>query len=255
MFSATYFTYDGVFSGEYGLMMADFDAEPVVETAAFSPVLNAMKPADNPRFLHGGIRYDAPPTHRFSIISEQEIPDVLRREILTWLVGRNEFKKLQVHQPDLEDYYYNCVFTDVDIVYINARCHGFRVTANFDSHYARSEAAVIVIPAGTTSYTVAVDADVIDGYIYPLVEFTGSHATIYNFSDGAREFTIGQNPGGAFFVDNESKIILKDGAVTRLDAVTFNKQWMRLKRGNNELAISCDGDLTITIPTYVMIGF
>lgn len=258
MFSATYFTYDGVFSGEYGLMIADFDVEPVVETAAFSPVLNAIKPADSHRFFHGGIKYDTPPTHRFSVISEQAIPDVLRREILAWLVGRNEFKKFKVHQPDLEDYYYNCVFTDVDIIYINTRCHGFRVTANFDSPYARGESTVIKIPGGAPSAIVTVDSDVVDGYVYPIVEFYGDGITIVNETDNGRNFGIlRQSPSGQWRIDNELRRITFNGSASSFALGRLGgKVWFRLRRGINDLMlVGNDEGVTITIPRYVMMGF
>lgn len=177
MFSATYFTYDGVFSGQYGLMMADFEDNFVVETTAFSSVLNAVKPAQLHRFIHGGITYENPPQYQFSIISEAPIPAVLRREILSWLVGRDAFKKLQIHQVDLENYYYNCVFTQTDIIYINGRCHGFRLNATFDSPYAYKPCNVVNVPPGTSEICITVDS-MQDAYVYPIVEFEAGDCVI-----------------------------------------------------------------------------
>ena len=135
MFSATYFTYDGTHSSVFGLQMLDFNDESVTETTAFSPVLTLNKTKASKRFFFGGIYYDQAPQHTFSVISATEVDDAKRRKILSWLVGRNSFKKLVIHQADLENYWYNCIFTNVDIIYIQGVCHGFRLTATFDSPY------------------------------------------------------------------------------------------------------------------------
>ena len=262
MFNATYFTYDGVFSGTYGLIIADFDDNAVVETAAFSPVLNTTKTRSANKFLHNGITYEELPQHQFSIISECEIPTFTRREILAWLTGRNEFKKLTIHQIDLEDYYYNCVFTDISIIYVNGHCHGFRVTANFDSPFAYGQPTVIEISeAGTYTRSIVNKSDVVNGYVYPLVEFTGGYIDIVNTTDNdQRHFTFeGLSPTEVVTVDNEmkhisSKIGSSPIAGEKLSNFT-SKKWLRLRPGENTLTIVAAGAVKIICPQYAMIGY
>lgn len=256
MFSATYFTYDGVFSGTYGLIMADFDDSSVVETAAFSPVLNATKPVSVNRFYHNGITYEGMPQHQITVVSEAEIPDFIRREILSWLVGRKEFKKLQIHQIDLESYYYNCVFTDAEIVYINGRCHGFRLTANFDSPYAYGTPTKITVGAGTHTIRIENKSDVKDNYVYPIVQFTGGSVDIVNATDDSqRHFAFnGLDATEVITVDNEVKFISSNVVGEKLSKFT-SKNWLRLRPGYNTLNIVAAGTVTITCPHYAMIGY
>ena len=260
MFNATYFTYDGVYSGAYGLQIASFDSDTVEDTSVFAPTLNIVKSARSRRFLHNGIEYDDAPEYTFSIISQEVIPDGERREILTWLVGRNDFKKLQMHQPELEDYYYNCVFTNVDLIYVRGRCHGFTVTAKFDSIFAYGRPKVITLTGNGTTQTVKVinTSDIPDDYVYPLVSVTMSEAgnvTILNTSEpvqAACQF-VGLRNTEQITVDNELKIIDSTIGGDRLSC--FNKNWLRLQHGVNILQITFKGTMTITVPTYAMIGF
>lgn len=256
MFSATHFTYDGVFSGVYGLMLADFDDNSVVETSAFSPVLSTTKPVFSNRFFHNGITYESVPQHQFSVISEVEISDITRREIISWLVGRSSFKPLQIHQPDLEDYHYNCVFTNAEIIYISGRCHGFRITANFDSQYAYGKATKVKVGAGLHTVELENKSDIKDGYVYPIVQFTGGSVDIINVTDDPkRHFTFRDLlPTEIITVDNEMKHIMSNMGGAKLENFD-RKNWLRLRPGNNKLTIASNGDVVITCPHYAMIGY
>lgn len=256
MFNATYFTYDGVFSGTYGLIMADFDYNSVVETAAFSPVLNTTKSVSANRFHHNGITYEGTPQHRITLVSEVEIHEFIRREILSWLVGRKEFKKLQIHQADLEGYYYNCVFTDVEIIYVNGRCHGFRLTANFDSPYAYGAPTKVTVETGTHVVRIENKSDIKDDYTYPIVQFTGGAVDIVNITDDSqRHFSFsGLAVTEIITVDNEVKHIASNIGGEKLSNFT-SKNWLRLRPGYNELNIVANGTVTITCPHYAMVGY
>lgn len=263
MFNATHFTYDGVFSGTYGLLIADFDDSSVVETSAFSPSLNTNKPSKINRFFHNGIVYEAAPQHQFSIISEQPINELVRREILSWLVGRDSYKVLEIHQPDLEDYEYRCVFTNTEIIYVHGECHGFRLTANFDSIYQHGRPSVLSVSGTGVEKTVTImnNSDIKDDYVYPMVYFKSSAAVngnnifITNITDDSQRHFIfkGLYDNEEVTVDNELKHISSSRAGEKLSA--FNKNWLRLRPGVNRLKITINGTVKITCPTYVMLGF
>ena len=265
MFSANYFTYDDVFSGTYGLYIADFNDSAVTETAAFTPTLNTIKPSGINRFFHNGITYESAPSYQFSFVSEIEIPDTVRREILTWLVGRKEYKKLKIHQVDLENYYYNCVFTSADIIYVNGKCHGFRVTATFDSHFARMEPIIITedVTTETKRVTFMSYSDIPDSFSFPIVEFTSSEASANAYLeikhvDTMQTFRI-EGPMIAdekITVDGETRTILSTRGGERLSYLK-NKQWLKIiSDNNNRLDISSSGGtVKIYLPQYAMIGF
>lgn len=263
MFNAKYFTYDGISSSAYGLQIASFSSNTVENTACFSPTLTTVKSSKSNRFFYAGIKYDTPPTATFSVVSETFISDQLRREILTWLVGRKEFKELVIFQDDLQFYHYNCIFTAAEIIYVNGLCHGFNLTATFDSPYQYTNSLVQTITGDGTVQTVkvTVDSDLPDEYTYPTIKFKftdtlsdGKDISIYNTTDSAdREFSFsGLNANTTYTVDNELKTIQGSGGKL---LSKFSLKWLRLRKGVNELSVAINGELTLTVPLYVKIGF
>lgn len=263
MFSATHFTYDGIFSGSYGLFIADFDENSVINTSAFPLSLKTHKPPTSNRFFYNGISYESAPQYPFSVVSPHPIDDIQRRKILSWLVGRNNYKPLIIHQPDLEKYKYQCVFTDAEIIYVNGVCHGFSFTANFNSIYQFDTPSVIELNGTGVEQTIDItnNSDIIDDYVYPLVYFksipmeNGNSISITNMTDNPQRHFIFNNlqDNEEITVDNELKYISSNFEGSKLSA--FNKNWLRLRKGVNLLKVYINGTVRISCPTYVMLGF
>lgn len=255
MFNATYFKYDGILSARYGLRIADFDDSNVRETEAFSPSLSLLKAPGQIRFFYGKIEYDSAPTCEFSVITEEALPGAARSVIISWLIGRNEFKPLQFIDGDNMDFVYYCIFTDVKTIWVNGQCHGFRLTAQFDSPFARGPETKIDVDAGTHTVSIENSSDV-DGYVYPLVTFTGGGVDIVNMTDDpSRHFTFeGVDPSETVTVDNEVRHISGESGGAKLDCFT-GKNWLRLRRGQNTLKIVAQGKVTISCPYYAMVGY
>lgn len=299
MVNATHFMYDGVSSEEYGIQIAEFTGltpESVEENEAFSPSLTTQQAPLSPRAFFGGVTYDTLPTCEFSVVSQDELTQKQRSEILSWLVGRNGFKPLvfdpspfatvdregnlvfeshaQVSQENatfddpvyvsgesavipLSEYTYYCVFTGSSTIFVNGRCHGFKLTATFDSPFARGLPTVIGLQAGQNIVQIENKSDVPDDYVYPVVEFDGRAITIINLSDGgaSRQFHFeGLQANEKTRVDCENKLITSNLGGEKLSNFT-SKKWLRLKRGINKLYVWCVGDVTITCPNYAMIGY
>jgi len=268
MLTATTFTYDGVYSGQYGMIIAEINTENIQETTPFAPVIRTTKTPKAKRFSFAGIEYEEMPRFQISFMCEEPIPDLIRREILTWLVARNGFKKLQIHQPEYDDYLYNCIFEETRIIFISGACHGFILTATFDSPYCYGRPRKKIIKSdGTEEVEVILinESDMPDEYVYPFVKFKangfidGKSISIVNSSDiadphRAFEFTDDITPElEEIEVDNELKIITSNIPGDHLGK--FNKNWLRLIRGPNKLKIRIDGECTVECPQYVKIGF
>ncbi len=269
MFYASYFTYDDIPSANYGLQIASFDASNPETTTVFAPTFNTVKSSRQRNFSHAGVLFEEPPEFSFQIIRDSEITEMERRGILRWLLGRNSFKPLIIHQEDLEEYTYNCVFSAVDMIYVNGHLVGFDVTATFDSWFARG-ADVTVTYTGDGSAAEEVDivnnSDVYEDYVYPSIELTNisSYATVsgnaYNLSiinttDSESRETVFYNldSNETVELDGETRAIYNEYDNGRLDC--FNKVWLRLLPGKNTLSIQTNGKVTITCPTYALIGF
>lgn len=256
MFNATYFRYDGQWSGTYGLQIVDFDDNAVKETDAFSPTLSLQKAPGSLRFYHSGVEYDSAPTCEFSVLSEQELTGVTRSKIMSWLVGRNQFKALTFDSDDNVGFTYWCVFTSIKTIWVNGRCHGFRLTAQFDSPFARGKATTVSVGAGTHQVVLQNNSDLVDRYTYPVVEFTGGSIDIVNLTDDAyRHFTFsGLSSTEVVTVDNEARYIASTIGGQKLSNFT-SKNWLRLRPGKNTLQITANGQVNISCPYYAMIGY
>ena len=256
MFNATYFRYDGQWSGTYGLQIADFDDNSVKETDSFSPTLSLQKVPGSLRFFHGGVEYESAPVCEFSVLSEEELSGKMRSIILSWLIGRKQFKPLKFEDGDNAEFTYYCVFTSAKTIWINGHCHGFRLTAQFDSPFARGESTKVTVSSGTHTVKIINKSDIVDDYTYPIVTFTGGSVDIVNTTDDSeRHFTFsGLGTNEVITVDNEIKHISSTASGEKLSNFT-SKKWLRLKKGVNELTIVATGDVTISCPYYAMIGY
>ena len=257
--AASFFAYDGIASSTFGLQIASFTGltpESVEETEAFTPTLTTLKVPTLPRFYHGGVEYDSAPQYQFTVVSQAELTPADRSSILSWLIGRNAFKPLVFNGFGIEDITYYGVFTGVSTVFVNGRCHGFNLTVTFDSPYARKESTVVTTTSGTHTITINNNSDIVDGYVYPAVDFTGSEISIVNVTDDAnRAFVFsGLEATEQMHVDCETKIITSNLSGEKLSKFT-SKNWLRLRKGENTLVVVSQGDVTITCPCYVMVGF
>lgn len=252
MFNAKYFQYDGIMSSIYGLQIADFNDNSVIETEFSSPTLSIQKAPGAVRFFYDGVNYDSPPSCEFSVVSEEEISASVRRELFSWLIGRSQFMPLEFFGGDNEGYTYYCVFTSAKTIWVNGRCHGLRLTAQFDSIYARGTPSVISVSGGVNTVQIENKSDIKDDYVYPVVEFVGSFVDIVNTTDdSSRRFSFTGTPAsGTVTVDNELRCIT--GAAL---SSFISKNWLRLRPGVNSLTISSAGAVTIICPTYAMIGY
>lgn len=267
MFNATEFTYDGVYSGIYGLKIATINGEILEETSYITPTIETAKPAKAKKFFYEGMTYEEPPTFDFSIVSQDPIPDILQREIMLWLDSRKGFKPLLIHQPEHEGYTYNCIFTITSTLYHAGNCVGFLLTATFDSLYQYRKSKVLKVTGDGTAkeYTLMNDSDIVDDYVYPTVEFktrgyvkSNCNISIVNKTDDVamvREFKFNDIALNATVtVDNELKIIsssMGSDLLSKFDG----KKWLRLRRGKNLLQIQINGEVTITCPTLTKIRF
>jgi len=265
MFSATKFTYDGVSSDQYRLMIASFDSDTVETTSVFAPTLSTVKSSKSHKFSYAGVAYDTPPTASFTIVSESVISPNDRPAILRWLVGRKGFKELTIEQDDLENYIYRCIFTLVDMVYVNGALHGFTLTATFDSPYAYYYKTRVLTGSGTAITTkIELNTALIEDYTYPIIKFkpAASNATLtmYNSSDdSSRIFAFNSLAANTeYTVDNERRT-LSGGITLSTNFKDLNggnkRKWFRLVAGTNTITYTFNGTITLEIPVYKAIGF
>lgn len=258
MVNATYFSYDGISSETYGLKIAAFTGlspEPVEENEAFTSKVISLRPSLLHRWYHGGVEYDNPPQCEITIVSQSSISAQARATILGWLTNRISYKPLVFLGGDSSDFTYYCIFSNATTIYVNGICHGFKLTATFDSFFARGTPTIVTTTSGTHTITIENKSNIHDTYIYPKVQFTGNVNIINKTDDISRAFTFSGFPDTAqITVDCETKIIQSSIGGTTLDKFT-SKNWLRLRRGLNTLEIESSGNVTVTCPYYALIGY
>lgn len=263
MFTATNFTYDGKYSGDYGLKIMSFDANPQEETAYVVPTITIGKPTRSKRFFYEGMNYDNPPTYEFSVVSEKPIPEESQRDILNWLDSRKGFRKLNIYQNGLTDFTYNCIFTVTSIIYHAGFCVGYNLSAQFDAPFQYGKPTTKSLTGNTSDTKKLIifnKSDVIDDYVYPTVTINargGDRLTIINTTDDVeRQFQLVVPSGGNAYpiiIDNELKIFKQNIGVGSNLLEGFSRYWLRLLRGNNNLQVKwetasekADGSITYT---------
>lgn len=258
MFTATDFFYDGICSAQYGLKIASFNNSVVDETSYFTPNIVVSKSSKSNRFHCMDITYNDPPVYNFTIVSEGIIHDTTLREILMWLDARQSFKPLIIMQQGYENLKYNCIFTVTEIIYHAGNAIGFNLQATFNSRYIEGEPIEKTVFSNGEEKTICIfnDSDNIEEYIYPIVEFdtVDGEISITNETDNPnRKFLFeGLNANTEYVVNNELKTIEGEGG----DLLSkFNKKWLRILRGKNEIKIKVNGVATIRCPRYIRIKF
>lgn len=253
MIDATGFLYNGKDCSEYGLKIAELDSKNTRETNAMTYTASLAKAPLSNRFLLNEIKLDDAPNSEFSVFSESPITELTERAILSWLFGGfRTFKSIKFYGGIHANITYQCVFTSAKGIYVNGVLHGFRLTAQFDSPFGRSDSTVTTVGSGTHTVSI-VTTEGADGYVYPIVQFTGSSIDIVNTSDDAtRHFTFsGLQENETVTVDNEIGYISSTYPGEKLSFFT-SKKWLRLRRATtNVLSIRSVGDVVITCPRYV----
>lgn len=258
--NAIYVTYNGVFSAQYGLKLGSFGGnDSTEERTIFDPSISTQKAKNMKHFYITNIVEENAPEVEMTLISDAIIHDINKREILAWLNSGSEFKKLIIHRPETEEFYYMCRFREISEIMVNGFCVGFKMIAVLNSPYQYGVDTMVTLNDG--NYTdklinIFNKSDIIDDYVYPLIRFTitsGNSIQITNMSDDEnRVFELVDLPQNKeITIDNELKIIDGDGVFL----ANFNKHWLRLKKGKNILKITLTGKIKITCPQFVSVGF
>lgn len=241
------FIFDSIPSELYGMKILDFNTGGQLSQGSSGNETEIIQEwtykRTKPYFF--GTTQNRPLTIDMSIGDETFFYAKDREKILKWLLGKNEYKKLQIVQDDLESVYYNVIFTGSENLYAGKKQIGFILHGTCDAPWGFEFPKSIAYTFATESiqdfdFNFFNDSDN-NGYLYPEIDFSlnslGSDFTITNYSDGNREFEfLGLLPNESIYVNNDLKIIESSGSLMRLSK--FNKNWLRFLPGLNEMHIN-----------------
>ena len=243
-FYATSFSYDNVPSETYNLSIASIDDSggvvgngsgdvTIIEQFVFGRTV--------PYFF--GVQYDNKLTFPVSFYSQTEITALDASLIQYWLFGNQQYKKLSIIQQDMDQVYFNCIFTEPETIRFGNKIYGFSANCVCDSPFAwQYPKTVEYLFAGMfTNDTVTFYNDNhYKGYLYPELTIymppKGRTFQIVNASDNDRMFEFEDLTGGdVIHVNNDLCILTANSGDLLLPK--FNKNFFRLVPGLNTLHV------------------
>lgn len=240
------FIYNGVPSDTYGLFINSIDAQAVNKTMG-SNALEIMEQKIYRRatpFFFGST-----PSQKlsfpFSAFSDRELMADEFQAVQKWLFSSRTYKRLQVVQDDMQEVYFNCFMNNPEIVRVGNLIQGFGCTVECDSPFAYRfpKTVTYTYTQPTVSSTKIFYNYSDDGgdYLYPTLSITvnsfGGTVTIRNVNESLRETQFTSlSPNEVLTVNCGLQTISSSTGLRRLG--NFNKKFLRLLPGKNELRIS-----------------
>lgn len=237
----------------YGLYVCDFGGtgQSDVSFGNAGKIVEAST-ATRIKQIHFGVNYNEDPLE-FQIVfgTERALDRYDMQNIAMWLTGHQNYQWLQIDQPDMQDYLYHCIITDLTPISVGWISHAFQATVRCDCPYAYGQEY-------SQTYNISEDSTVLfrndstirDYYKPKLVIQPSSGVTavsIINLSDAGREFAFTGLPASdiAIEVDNDSGIITESTFGYNLYD-NFNMNFFRCVPGDNQLKISGNSKITIS---------
>lgn len=254
--SGSYFTYNNISSGNYGLLFLNMDTEEnknVGGEVVYSTFKNRMSPKNNII----DFSYDEPlASYELEMFSETRINDTRFAEILLWL-KQPTYRELKINNnPTYLGYHFNCYFSNISRFdgggYDGWGKYGIKATINFDSSFmwSNNEVSATYTNAQLSAVVTHTNESHLMGYTYPTLAITvgtiGGDITIQNVTDDNRltKF-IGLLPNEVVTLTVDPKIVTSSTGLTRYSV--FNKKWFRLLQGDNKVGIIGDvANITIS---------
>lgn len=252
------FIFDGQYSENYGLKIMSIGGSSVTSNASAGCGIDIFSDwvYRNPSAFHQGVAQNKPLEFDIELVSEDELPGIMRSKISKWLFGRMNFCKLQIIQRDLQDIYFNCHLIDPQLTYIGNYCHGIKCKVQCDAPWAwQTEKEYVAKLDAQNKWEHYNDSDDTD-YTYPIVEFmTGNgqdiSVSIKNLDDNNREMRFEKLDASEIITVDCRNQTLKSEYYTidaqsgeRIKVETpglvsdkFNKKFFRLVPGQNRLEI------------------
>lgn len=255
-----HFTYAGVDSTTYSLMIANLETKRDERIAGDVTGEYIYRKSDKTFRLLGDTHRDSQMVFEVEIITDDStaLSQADRRAVEKWLFNKQTFRKLYINQEDDplgETYetvggntlslYMACRFINPEKIDIGCGVIGYKATIECDSGFLWQDESTVT-HSGSGSFTVDVDTDIND-YTYPQVTITTSGGctefSIYNSSDDSNRRTTFSGLSG-----NDS--ITMNGSIGYVDSNHYSNfdglNFLRLLDGSN--TINCtSGVNSVTI--------
>lgn len=252
-FQGNKFIFDGIPGEQYGLMLANVNnASQKAGQIGGVWKVHEDRIARRSVGLDYGVTANEPLSFPITMVAMEDNHHFDRYEVAAiagWLTGHQEFKKLVVLQPDMENVYYRCRITKLETVDVGMRIIGFTATVTCDSPYAYRSANCLSIEVngGDNDFVVFNHSNVND-YFYPTLTLNNlAHdVTIINHSDNDNVFRLSGLPAPDEGTPRNVTIDCLHQVMASSDGINLYEHWNidepkyfpRFVRGENRCTIS-----------------
>lgn len=254
-FYARSFTYAGVESEYYGLLISSNDSGESSSPSADVELKTQSIFRRPVRYFYGTtpanvLEFDV--TFR---TSEEDLTAEDAALAQTWLFGAQNYNVLRIQQPDMQSIYFNAIFTNPEIIRVGNLVRGFNAKVVCDSPFAYDMTRTNTYNTNGAIYsTTILNYSENNYYTFPLITVTmlgvGGSFNIVNTTDNNRtlEFT-GLSGGEVLTINNDLQIITSSTGLRRINNATSPIQFFRLVPGINNITIS--GSISSVVISYV----
>ena len=280
------FSYNGIHSSQFNLMIYDFGSVKNEESPKFTsaPEIVEDRMPNKYKSYYYGSKQNDPLKIKLVFGLNTDLIDEGKHldrydinEIATWLTSSDGYQWLAIDQPDMEIVRYKCIVSDLSLVEDGSYPYAFSCELQCDSPFAYLAPETFTITSASSNDFTECHVfckSSFNGYYYPriTIEPTGiyfnSDILIVNETDGDRETEFPyeidgvQNSGipqsiKKIEIDNDRCIITtyNSSGLEDLDLYgRFNYNFFRLKRGDNIIKVKGNFNMTITCEFPVNFG-
>lgn len=259
-YAGLHFQYAGVPSQIYDLIIARVDSDSFRHAGGSAMEYVTDKPMRSQKYhLLGAYPSKALEFEIEILYKGQDCLSFEKEHIVkSWLFGQLNWQRLVIQSPEFSDLYFNCVLKDPEDIRIKG-ANGWKCTVVCDAGGAwhNPEVASFTIDGATPVIFVNKSDD--NDYLYPAMSFTtaeGGDLSIVNETDDDREALFESLLANEVIeIDSNRRVTSSIAGRDYLVLQNFNKNFLRLRRGPNKLAVSgVSGTLTITYQNFVRLG-
>lgn len=252
MFNCYEFTYAGESSAMYGLMVYDIDGKRQSDVS-FGNKASIVETRINRRIqpIYFGTNYHTNPLEfRLVFGADHALDRYEMDDVNYWLTGRPGYEWMTIGQPDMDQFQFRCMITELIPISHGWLPVAFQATVRCDCPYAYGYPFEYQYQIDGETDIIFYNEGTVREFLKPDITFSQSGSSlemkIVNAADGDREFSLKNIPAGATVtVDNRNGVIVCEPDGNNLYS-GFNMKFFRLARGENRLKVYGNGTLTIS---------
>lgn len=253
MFYANTFTYNGISCSDFDLMLCETDKTVLKSYDAIGSVdyITDKTSTMNYNYLLGA-KQDGELEFKLTMMTKLDKDRIWVGNVINWLTGHSDYKKLTFDQPDMEGIYFNCVIDSVQVITIGNDPKGFTCNVRCDRGCALEEEKTYTYNISSSPYTFThKNTSHNHGILLPVIEITTSSTnatvSIVNASNNNWETKLtGLTNNEVIIMDSQHETIISSNDIRRLS--NFNNHWFELVEGDNKINVS--GNISKVVIRY-----